>query len=62
MVSTPPEHISVIGLEIVNALVRLDMYEQTSRTCSLESLLVCSNIERLCNPLRLVSNPASRGM
>ena len=36
MVSAPPEHISVSGLEIVNVLMRLDMYEQTSRTCSLD--------------------------
>jgi hypothetical protein len=50
MVVTTPEHISVSGLAIINALVRLDIYEPASRIDSLECLLIGTNSMELRDP------------
>ena len=54
MVVTPPGHVGESGLAIINALARLDIYEQASRIDSLECLLICTNPMESRDPHRLL--------
>ena len=55
MVVTPPGHVGESGLAIINALARLDIYEQASRIDSLECLLICTNPMESRDPHRLLA-------
>lgn len=55
MVVTPPGQVSESGLAIINALVRLNIYEQASRIDSLECLLICTNSMEFRDPHRLLA-------